>query len=208
MRDIWEVLARLAAYPDEHVRADVRATLENQQTATPAGAAAIGRFLDATGKTSLSDLQEQYTAAFDFDPACALDIGWHLFGESRERGAFLAALRADLDAAAVTLSVELPDHLTHVLALLSRDDTARAALRAGLVAPAVGAIEQALVGRGSPYAHVLAAVRAELTCRAGAPVNAASEGGACRAVARGNPASQGGACRAVARGNPASEGGR
>jgi nitrate reductase delta subunit len=111
---------------------------------------------------STAELQEEYTAAFDFDPACALELGWHLFGESRERGAFLAALREDLTSAGIQESHELPDHATHVLALVAREDYARAAQLADLVMPAVGAIERALLKRRSPYVHVFAAMYAEL----------------------------------------------
>jgi hypothetical protein len=42
----------------------------------------------------------------------------------------------------------------------------RAAQLADLVLPAVGSIERALTGRGSPYAHVLAAVYAEFAALA------------------------------------------
>lgn len=160
MSGIWEALVRLVEYPDEQTRADVRAVLP----ALPGtqGDGSVQEFLDVTKSMSLAELQEQYTAAFDFDPACSLDLGWHLFGESRDRGALLAALREDLQRAGITESSELPDHLTHVLALVSRDEYRGAAPLADLVLPAVSDIEQALTARGSPYAHVLAAVGAEL----------------------------------------------
>ncbi|HSE32303.1 MAG TPA: hypothetical protein VLA93_12100, partial [Pyrinomonadaceae bacterium] len=41
---------------------------------------------------SLSNLQELYTRTFDLNPACALEIGYHLFGENYKRGEFLANL--------------------------------------------------------------------------------------------------------------------
>jgi nitrate reductase delta subunit len=156
----WEALVRLVAYPDEHTRADARGLLPALRGT--AGTAAVGEFLEVTAGMSLVELQEHYTAAFDFDPACALDLGWHLFGESRERGAFLAALREDLDRAEIPETPELPDHLTNVLALISRDEYRRAAQLADLVMPAVADIERALMARGSPYTHALAAVYAEL----------------------------------------------
>jgi nitrate reductase delta subunit len=157
---MWYALARLAAYPDDRTLVDARAMLAAAHST--AGSVAAREFLEVTAPMTAAELQEEYTASFDFDPACALDLGWHLFGESRERGAFLAALREDLQAAGIPESHELPDHLTHVLALVARDGYARATQLADLVMPAVGAIERALTKRGSPYAHVLAAVYAEL----------------------------------------------
>jgi nitrate reductase delta subunit len=156
----WEALVRLVTYPDEHTRADVRGLLPALRGT--AGAAAIGEFVEVTAGMSLVQLQEQYTAAFDFDPACALDLGWHLFARPRERAAFLAALREDLDRADIAESPEPPDHLTNVLALISRDEYTRAAQLADLVMPAVADIERALMARGSPYVHALAAVYAEV----------------------------------------------
>jgi nitrate reductase delta subunit len=157
---MWHALAALVAYPDDRTHAGARALLAAAQAT--AGADAAREFLDVTAPMTTADLQEEYTAAFDFDPACALDLGWHLYGESRERGALLARLREDLQRAAIPETHELPDHLTHVLELIAREPDERAAPLAELVKPAVGAIERALAKRGSPYAHLLAAVYAEL----------------------------------------------
>ncbi len=40
--------------------------------------------------------EELYTRTFDLNPVCALEIGWHLFGEDYERGAFLVRMRDQL----------------------------------------------------------------------------------------------------------------
>ena len=160
MTAMWYALARLAGYPDERMHDDARAMLAAAHGAP--GATAAGEFLDVTEPMTLAALQEEYTAAFDFDPACTLDLGWHLFGESRKRGALLASLRADMQRAGIPQSPELPDHLTQVLELVAREPEERAAPIAELFIPAVGAIERRLAKIGSPYTHVLAAVYAEL----------------------------------------------
>jgi nitrate reductase delta subunit len=157
---MWYALARLVAYPDERMHDDARAMLAAVH-ATPGGAAAA-EFLDVTEPMTPTALQEEYTTAFDFDPACTLDLGWHLFGESHKRGALLARLREDMRRAGIPESPELPDHLTQVLELVAREPEERAAPLAEIVLPAVGAIERRLAKRGSPYAHVLAAVNLEL----------------------------------------------
>ncbi len=160
MTAMWYALARLVVYPDERMHDDARAMLAAAHE-TP-GAAAASEFLAVTGPMRTADLQEEYTAAFDFDPGCTLDLGWHLYGESPKRGALLATLREDMHRAGIPQSPELPDHLTQVLELVAREPEERAAPLAELFLPAVGAIERRLAKRGSPYAHVLAAVYAEL----------------------------------------------
>jgi nitrate reductase gamma subunit len=149
---IWKVLARLVAYPLQHPRR-LRAAAASKQ-------ARRGHHFSTRQRDDARGAAGHYTAAFDFDRAVR-HLGC-LFGESRDRGAFLSALREDLQRAAITESSELPDHLAHVLALIARDDYVRAVQLADLVMPAVAQIERALTTRGSPYAHALAAVYAEL----------------------------------------------
>lgn len=161
MKDVWAALSLAVAYPRDDARQTL-ARVADLPGLTGDAALALRRFAEAVADVPIPRLQEQYTAAFDFDPACALDLGWHLYGETRQRGAFLAALRDALQRVGVRESAELPDHLTHVLALLAAEDPDRGGRLAAQVEPAVSAIARALVDRGSPYAHVLAAVKAEV----------------------------------------------
>ena len=71
--------------------------------------------------------QELYVQTFEFNPACTLELGWHLFGENYERGEFLVRMRDLLRRHGIAESTELPDHLTHVLALVGRLDHEEAA---------------------------------------------------------------------------------
>jgi nitrate reductase delta subunit len=123
---------------------------------------ALARFGRGIAEMPLTDLQECYSEVFDFGTACTLDVGWHLFGETRDRGLFLSALVEDLARAGVARSTELPDHLTHVLALVGREEPGHAETLASLVEPAVEAIRRALAERGSVYAPLLDAVQAAL----------------------------------------------
>ena len=157
--ELLDALAALVDYPDGDLQPRARACLADVAAISPAAAVELARFADAIARPSIGELQEQYTETFDLSPACALDLGWHLFGEAHERGAFMAALREDLRRAGVPETAELPDHLTHVLALVGREQPARAAALAALVAPAIETVHRALGARGSPYVHVLAALR-------------------------------------------------
>jgi nitrate reductase delta subunit len=100
-------------------------------------------------------IQEQYAEAFDFDPSCSLDVGWHLFGDAVERGTLLARLRDDLARAGVPENGELPDHLATLLRLLAREDEPSARRHAALMIPAVARVAERLRERGSPFSDIL-----------------------------------------------------
>jgi len=106
-------------------------------------------------------LQELYVQTFEFNPACTLEIGWHLFGENYERGEFLVRMREQLRRHGIAESTELPDHLTYLLALIALMDRVEAAELAGqYLLPALGKIHEALTG--NPYASLIGAVQKTL----------------------------------------------
>jgi nitrate reductase delta subunit len=101
--------------------------------------------------------QELYVQSFEFNPACTLEIGWHLFGENYERGEFLVRMREQLRRFGIAESTELPDHLTYLLALIPRMDRGEAAELVGQsVLPALGKIREAL--KENPYAVLIAGI--------------------------------------------------
>jgi nitrate reductase assembly molybdenum cofactor insertion protein NarJ len=105
--------------------------------------------------------QELYVQTFEFNPACTLEIGWHLFGENYERGEFLVRMREQLRRHGIGESTELPDHLTHLLPLIGRMERADAAELAGqFILPALGKIRDAL--KDNPYRTTLAAIEEKL----------------------------------------------
>lgn len=91
-------------------------------------------------KSGAEEEQERYVAAFDLDPACSLNIGWHLFGDQYARGEFLAVLREELHRAGIDDAGELPDYLPFVLRLIPRLDKTRAGQLQEAVAVALDAI--------------------------------------------------------------------
>ena len=160
------LVARLLKYPGPGYLRD----LDQCRAATgPGDADDVGRlraFAAALGGESIEELQERYTRTFDLDPKCALDLGWHLFGENYERGDFLVVLRAELRRYAVDEGRELPDHLPQVLDLLARMEPDRAAELSVRIIPAVEKIHAGLQGKDNPFEHVLAAVCTELSALA------------------------------------------
>lgn len=162
MTGAWDRLAAAVDYPEPGFAGTLRACGDALADTSPEAAASVRAFREAVCDLPLERAQELYIESFDFDPQCSLDLGWHVFGDSYERGEMLAALRGDLDRAGVRQTAELPDHLTHLLMLLAREDRARGVELAALMLPAVGRVEEALRRRQSPYAHLLRAVQAVL----------------------------------------------
>ena len=107
------------------------------------------------------EMQELYVQTFEFNPACTLEIGWHLFGENYERGEFLVRMREQLRRHGIAESSELPDHLTHLLVLIGRMEHPEAAELAGqFLLPALAKVREALQDKA--YGSLVAAVEARL----------------------------------------------
>jgi nitrate reductase molybdenum cofactor assembly chaperone NarJ/NarW len=146
----YQLLARLFEYPDESYVERCRE-------------AGLDEFAAEMEKLSPTQIQEQFIATFDWNPATALDLGWHLYGEQYARGEFLVRVREELRRYGIPESTELPDHLTHILPLLARMDSNEAAEFAReFVAPAVAKLVSALDQKKTPFALLMRAVREAL----------------------------------------------
>jgi len=153
---VWDDVAGLIDYPqDDSYVARVAASA----TELDAFGLSAGRQLAALRKAmsdrTLTSIQEEYAAAFDFDPDSALDLGWHLFGDGPDRGPWLAMLAEALARANVPRREELPDHLAHLLMLIAREEDSQAAALAELIAPALEKVQKRLSERGSPFAALV-----------------------------------------------------
>lgn len=136
----------------------------------PEAAGQVSAFQSQTQALAAEDLEELYVRTFEHNPPCALEVGWHLFGENYDRGAFLVWMRAQLRRYDLAESVELPDHLSHVLAVLGRMEDAEAGFFArDCVLPALERLAAGLHGKENPYQHLVAALRQVLTADHGPP---------------------------------------
>ena len=153
---ILNALSRLLSYPDEHTvqSAELLYVLLMDELPEAASAAAVfGAFVD---QHEVWDVEETFTRTFDVNPTCALEVGWHLFGEEYARGMFLVRMRQELRKYGLAESTELTDHLCHVLAVVAAmpDDEATRFVKA-CVQPAVEKMDQALQGKECPYGHIV-----------------------------------------------------
>lgn len=128
----------------------------------------FGRFVE---KATLAGLQEEYVATFDFNPAAALYLGHHLFGDHQKKGAYLIRLKREFGRHGFTPSGnELPDHLPLVLEFLAylarnAEDGVRRSFLSECVLPGVDKLSAAFSARGdSPWKPVVEAAR--LLCAA------------------------------------------
>lgn len=109
---------------------------------------------------SMEELEELYTRTFDINPIATLEIGWHLFGETYERGAFLVKMRELLRQYAIEESSELPDHITHCLMAVGRMPKNEAAeFVSKYLHPSLDKILEGFQGKENPYEHLLLALK-------------------------------------------------
>jgi nitrate reductase delta subunit len=183
---VWQACSVLLSYPDDE-----------QDWRLPALQAAIDRlpqrlsvrltrFLAYVETTPLLDRAAEYDATFDNQRRCCLYLTYYAHGDTRKRGMALLAFKDAYRARGLELGAdELPDHLAVVLEFAATVDsgTGRRLLiehRAG-----IELLRLALEDRGSPYAHVLAAVTATLPALRGDERDAVA-----RLVAAGPPAEE------------------
>lgn len=120
-------------------------------------------FCSKTGSMSLIELQELYAQSFDLNPNCALEIGYHLFGEDYKRGEFLANLREAENAFELGQERQLPDYLPVLLRLLAQldDDELRGSLAGYCLIPGLSKIVAAFKEQ-NPFMELIKAVHAAL----------------------------------------------
>jgi len=150
-------LARLFEYPDETYVERCRAS-------------GVGQLADELEKLLATEIQDLFIATFDWNPATALDLGWHLYGEQYARGEFLVRMRGEMRRYGIADSSELPDHLTHVLPVVARmDPEAAEKFVRESVAPAVAKLVAALEQKKTPFVILMRAVRDALPVQADIP---------------------------------------
>lgn len=167
---ILNTLARLLRYPDESTVQTAEylyVVLRGELDDAANNAAEFGSYAE---EHDLGELEEVFTQTFDINPVSALEVGWHLFGEEYARGMFLVRMREELRKYSLPESEELPDHLSHVLAIVSAMPTADATrfVRA-CVQPAVQKMREALLTKDTPYRHVISCLADVLEYVWGAP---------------------------------------
>jgi nitrate reductase delta subunit len=169
-RDVFEALGALYGYPDEGYGESARAVQAALEADAPDAAAAMRRFSEWVAASSLEEVQEQYIRSFDMNPSGCAEVGWHLFGENYERGELLVEMRSLLRELGIAETMELPDHLCHVLLVLARDRAGDAEpLARKFVAPALQKMMQGHAEEG-PARALLEGTFAAVVASFGEPI--------------------------------------
>jgi nitrate reductase delta subunit len=151
MTDTYNRLADLLEYPASNWESKIAACADND---------ALTKFRSGIAALSLSDLQELYTRTFDLNPVCALEVGYHLFGENYKRGEFLAHLRETEAPFDLGQENQLPDYLPVLLRLLTKldDEELRSSLISQCMVPAIEKMLTSFKGTENPYQFLLEVV--------------------------------------------------
>ncbi len=118
-RQLFGLFAQLLGYPDDHLAVTAGEAAALAAQLSPEAAAALRQFQAFATATPLTRVEEIYIGVFELDAACHPYVGYHLFGESYKRSAFLLGLKDRYRPYGLTYGVELPDHLSVVLAFLA-----------------------------------------------------------------------------------------
>ncbi|MBC8405350.1 MAG: nitrate reductase molybdenum cofactor assembly chaperone [Planctomycetes bacterium] len=158
-QSIYGSLARLLDYPAAGYCEAAEEWIAQIGNQCPVAGEALQPFLAFVRERSAEKLEELYCITFDNSQTAALELGWHVYGETYERGAFLVQMRALLREHGVPERSELPDHLSLVLQAMSLCSEEHALkLAADTVKPAVRKILVSLAADQNPYEPVLDAV--------------------------------------------------
>jgi nitrate reductase delta subunit len=161
---LYDLFADLLQYPTLATPLKAGLCYEQLQASQPEVGDLLQYFYDEIQRQNLQQLEELYTITFDMQPVCYPYVGYHLFGESYKRGAFMAQLNEAYHAAGYSVVQELPDHLSVILRFLAlnvttrKDDFGRALLTEGLL-PALEKMLQPFVPTSeNPYGKLLSAL--------------------------------------------------
>ena len=157
---LYQQFAQLLDYPDTSLPQRIEESLAELQTRWPEAARLLRHFHHSQQNLGLARLQEAYTATFDLQPDCTLNLGYHLFGEDQRRGMFLAKLNEYYQKADIDTGSELPDHLCHLLRYVAArpESEESRAIIAECMLPALGKIAQEIREKTDPYQPVLQAL--------------------------------------------------
>ncbi len=175
-REVLELLARLLRYPNEQTVQAAESLYVILLHEVPLAARAIAAFGERCERSSLEELEEIYTRTFEINSKCAPEIGWHLFGEEFTRGMLLVRLREELERYGIPETTELPDHITHVLALVAAMPPEEAdRFVPACLYPALQTMRASAERMNSPYLHVLACLDEVVRHQWGSFIEASTE---------------------------------
>lgn len=169
---LYDLFADLLEYPTATALQKSGLYIQQLRETDPAAAQSFEAFQRGTQERTLEQMEELFTRVFDMQPLCYPYVGYHLFGESYKRGAFMAQLSEAYRLCGYIVEKELPDHISVILRYLALDSEKRtedfgwALLYDGLL-PALEKMTVALKKHTeNPYAELASALQTWLVSEA------------------------------------------
>ncbi|MCB9904527.1 MAG: molecular chaperone TorD family protein [Planctomycetes bacterium] len=173
---LYTAWRNVLAYPQDGNCAPLRCALEELSEALPELADALRPLRQLAAQDEPAVLEEAYMRTFDCNPDRALEVGWHLFGESYSRGNFLVRMRGFMRDCGIEEGVELPDHLCNVLGVVeTADEGLSRAIRTQYLLPALAKLELGFRDDQDPYRGVIAALKRFVEAELGTARNEARD---------------------------------
>ncbi len=161
---LFDSFAALLEYPSTDFNEHAQHCLELMRTINPDAAESLQKFVNAIEGYSLQRMQELFTTTFDMQPVCYPYVGFHLYGESYKRGAFMAQLNEAYHGVGYSAEQELPDNLAVILRFIGFDsenrysEFAQALLSDGVLPSLEKMLKVFGEGSENPYFAILSAL--------------------------------------------------
>ncbi len=148
------MLAFLLQYPEAEWIAELAGCRERMERSfSGSDAAAIRRLNHELLSAPLLSSQEAFAAAFDLDASTCLNLTFHQYGETKERGPELARFADAYHACGFEPGIsELPDYLPMVLELIAHSPDGEGQWMLQEHSQSLALLAERLREAGSPYA--------------------------------------------------------
>lgn len=118
-KNLYLHLAELFRYPESDHAEKVLACQELVESVYPEAGVILETFTKYFISLDEDKREYLFSKTFDVQPICYLDLGYVIFGEDYKRGTFLQKMKEEQRRVGRDCSPELPDHLFHVLCLIT-----------------------------------------------------------------------------------------
>jgi nitrate reductase molybdenum cofactor assembly chaperone NarJ/NarW len=157
---IYTLLATLLDYPEPELRDAMKEIGQELEAFPETVQGALQPLLALLSEHPLIELQENYVATFDRNPAHSLHLFEHVHGESRDRGQAMVDLLDEYRRLGLEMATnELPDHVPLFLEVLGNVDPAQARALLDEAIHVLAALGDRLARDESPYAGVFTVLR-------------------------------------------------
>lgn len=160
-KQLCRLFAEVLDYPGNSLLESATECVRQLDKSFPGTAGPMQSFATFAQSQSQGTLEELYTQTFDTTPATTPYVGYHLFGETPKRNAFMAKLQEAYQSHHFSSGTELADHLCVLLRFFSvaQDPEFVIPLLQECVLPVLEKMEEAFPKNGNGYAPAVSSVR-------------------------------------------------